>query len=132
MKLTRTQKIVLASVSGLLLILGICVPIGVYFHNKNHKNENNETTTISDLTTTPMSTVHQSTTEATVKTTTVGELAKLIIKDLNIVKDTLNKFQDDLDDLIKPNNDKMIENGAKIFREEVDHFKSTTLLYPGL
>ena len=133
MKLTRSQWIILSGVSITLLLVGICVPVGVVVYKNNHKDNNNDT---SDITTTPMtsppitSTIISSTSTTTVKsstTTSMNEITKVIVKDLNGLKDTIAKFQDDLGNLMNDEKKQM----AKLFREEVEHFKSTTQAKPG-
>lgn len=51
-------------------------------------------------------------------TTTMDQMQKTIVKDLNGLRDTIVKFRDDLDDLM--NNG---ESRQKLFREDVQYLK---------
>ena len=63
------------------------------------------------------------TSSSTTTSASEQDLQKSIVKDLHGLSDTIAKFQDDLDNLIQ-DEEKVQE--VKIFREEVEHFKSTT------
>ena len=51
-------------------------------------------------------------------TTTMDQMQKTIVKDLNGLRDTIVKFRDDLDDLM--NNG---ESRQKLFREDIQYLK---------
>ena len=113
MKLTRSQIIIIASLSITALLIAIAVPVAYFVHRNNHKEDEASTT------------VHSSSVTASSTTTTMEQMTQIIVKDLDQLKDTLTKFEDDVQDLMQN------KRSAQIFREELEHFKSTTRGRPG-
>jgi uncharacterized protein YoxC len=112
MKLQFTRsKVIIIAVASVVILCAICIPIGIVVHNNNKNNDDGDNSTTTHATT------KMTTTNGV--TTTPSHVEESIVRDLKGTKDTMNKFKDDVDNLVRT-----LE--AKIFREDVEFMKSTS------
>ncbi len=142
MMLSKRAKTMAIAGAVVVLLLVIIIPTTVVLVMK-HKNEDNGTTQNPNMTTTTNGgddTTHTPTPHST--TTAEDDIDKKIVADLNNVKDTLHKLQDDVNGLLtrklnfdyfhytlimRSLVDRKKRTGSKIFREDVEFMQESTI-----